>query len=122
MWHPTLMKFLKLSKISLYMTKILDFCAKRKFLKSLVAASQTYSRQTSNVPSPQNAAQPLQTLSVPRGFCYKFYRGGYCSCCEFKHVSFKCNALLKKNPLFYSKKYWQLGRQEIYCKFTGSVK
>ena len=40
----------------------------------------------------------------------------------FETNIFESSTLLKKNPLFYSKKYWQLGRQEIYCKFTGSVK
>ena len=53
--------------------------------------SQNYSRRTSNVSSPQSSAQSPQTLSVPRGFCYKFHRGSYCSGCEFKHVCFKCN-------------------------------
>ena len=53
--------------------------------------SQNYLRRTSHVPSPQSSARLPQTLSVPRGFCYKFHRGAYCPGCEFKHVSFKCN-------------------------------
>jgi hypothetical protein len=63
-------------------------------------------RRLSNVPTAQNASRKPPILSVPRGFCYKFHRGAYCSGCDFKHVCFKCNG----------------AHRSVNCNFRGSAK
>ena len=32
-----------------------------------------------------------KNLDVPRGYCFKFHKGGYCSGCSFKHSCAKCD-------------------------------
>ena len=32
-----------------------------------------------------------RNLDVPRGYCFKFHKGGYCSGCSFKHSCAKCD-------------------------------
>ena len=32
-----------------------------------------------------------KNLDVPRGYCFKFHKGGYCSGCSFKHLCAKCD-------------------------------
>jgi hypothetical protein len=58
----------------------------------------------------QNASRKPPILSVPRGFCYKFHRGAYCSGCNFKHVCFKCN---RAHPV---------NCNSVNCNFRGSAK
>ena len=62
-------------------------------------------RRLNNVPTAQNASRKPPILSVPRGFCYKFHRGAYCSGCDFKHVCFKCNG----------------AHRSVNCNFRGSA-
>ena len=32
-----------------------------------------------------------KSLDVPRGYCFKYHKGGYCSGCSFKHSCAKCD-------------------------------
>lgn len=47
--------------------------------------------------SQTNASKSIPTTSlaknfdIPRGYCFKFHKGGYCSGCSFKHSCAKCD-------------------------------
>ena len=43
-----------------------------------------------NTKKPISAPGVSKTLDVPRGYCFKFHRGGHCSGRSFKHSCFKC--------------------------------
>ena len=38
-----------------------------------------------------SAPAVAKTFVVPRGYCFKFHRGGHCSGCSFKHSCSKCD-------------------------------
>ena len=39
-----------------------------------------------SIPGPK----PFSPLSIPRGYCFKYHRGGDCAGCSFKHTCCKC--------------------------------
>ena len=49
--------------------------------------------QNSPTRSPPLNGKSVSPGQVPRGYCYKFHRGGDCSGCSFKHSCWKCEGL-----------------------------
>ena len=53
----------------------------------LMAQNSSRSRKP---PSNAGTGKLNQAISVPRGYCFKYHRGGECSGCSFKHTCCKC--------------------------------
>ncbi len=55
-------------------------------------------------PASVNSVKPFSPISVPKGYCFKYHRGGDCAGCSFKHTFRKCDR----------------AHRALHCNFRGS--
>ena len=55
-------------------------------------------------PASVNSVKSFSPISVPRGYCFKYHRGGDCAGCSFKHTCCKCDG----------------AHRALHCNFRGS--
>ena len=63
-------------------------------------------RSQSNLKKPSTSftgSKPVSSISIPRGYCFKFHRGGDCAGCSFKHTCCKCEG----------------AHRALHCNFRG---
>ena len=63
-------------------------------------------RSQSNLKKPSTSftgSKPVSPISIPRGYCFKFHRGGDCAGCSFRHTCCKCEG----------------AHRALHCNFRG---
>ena len=82
--------------------------------------SQQPLNKKQSLPGNSFRSHPSEFSSVPKGYCFKFHKGGHCAGCSFKHSCPKCEGAHRMSNCTFRSHSKQLPRATIHAKSSGA--